>query len=166
MTASVLAADCAHSSDHLTRDMLRNALSNGTTTSAVVIWTGHILTNNAPSNASLSRNSVVITPQGLALPNDNYANAPAWVIRTFSETALMHELSHLFDVPDHYCYHVGVSSEDPCENSNCDICVKGKEYVRECLMTNEVRDFSTVFEEWLYCDECEITIEEHLRDHH
>ena len=161
MSFSNLAADCAHRPDHLTRNRLRLAVNMGTTTTTIVIWTGHILTDNAHSGSNWLLHSVVMTPFNVTNPDNGYANESAQEVRTESVRTLLHELSHQLRAVDHYCY--GRNGNDTCSNENCDICVNKTE-VRDCVMGNMGID--GVEDDEIYCDDCQNTIREHIEGHH
>lgn len=148
---------CKHTSTHLTTTVLRNDLSNGTTTTSVTIWTGHKMKDNARSNSNSTRYSIVITP---------------WLTSTLSTAGdterenvfdLTHEQSHQLGAPDHYCY--GVGSSGVCSNEHCDECRNGYSKPRECLMSKRY-DVSTLTDQNMYCSDCKYDISSHLDSHH
>lgn len=159
--------DCTHAPIHITPTQLRNALSNGTTTTSVVIWTGHILLNNPASNSDKTRFSILITPSQTTTPvagSNMRNNKSESEIVIQSVYSLSHEVSHQLGNPDHYCY--GRNGINPCSNSNCDICVYGYANVRSCLMGNRDTGLLSQPDDYLLCTECQARIINHLEGHH
>lgn len=160
---SNLAATCLHSPTHLTTTVLRNDLDNGTITQSVIIWTGHILTNNPASNSNSARYSIVITPRHTTDSDNGYINKTSEEIAQQSIFTLIHETSHQIGAHDHYCY--GTTSSARCSNSYCDICVYGYSSARSCIMSYRY-DISELTDSEMYCVDCLSTINLHLSDHH
>ena len=135
----------------------RNDLPNGTTTTSVAIWTGHLLGSGERSNSHASRYSIIIIP---------------WLTSTLTSSAdierenvfdLTHEQSHQIGAPDHYCY--GVGSSGKCSNAYCDICVNGRTSIRDCLMSYRY-DISSLTDNNMYCGDCKAAISSHVGSHH
>ena len=163
VSSSTINQGCSHLFCHLTTTKLRNDLDDGTSTTSVVIWTGHLMedNDNDRSNSNSSRHSVVITP---------------WLVNTFDKDEaeyennvereyvfdLMHELSHQLGAPDHYCYGVGLFGV--CSNEYCDEC-QNDQSPRACLMSWRY-DVSDLTDEAMYCNDCTAMIDEHLDGHH
>lgn len=163
VTSDNLVASCAHSPTHLTNTALRDTMGNGTNINTKVLWTGHILVGNPSSDSISQRCSVIITPRYTTHEND-FSNKSDTDIRRESLFTFMHELSHQLGTSDHYCYGVD-TGETVCINTNCDVCYKGKDKARTCIMSHRC-NIETTNEATLYCSDCLITINEHLSDHH
>ena len=147
--------ECNHYPNHLTSTALRDDLSDGSANTSVVIWTGHILTDNARSNFSPLRRSIVITPWATydKITSGKFAEVAEENIFT-----LMHESSHHLWAKDHYCYNGKTENNindgtPPCSNTYCDICVY-KQPRRNCAMTWRL--------EYTYCSDCIARITEYL----
>ena len=161
LNLSNISSTCAHTSSHLTTNVLRDDLNDGTPTTSIVIWTGHIMDNNERSTSSLPtspRQSVVINPWLTSTLNN------ADDIEREHSFDLMHELTHQLGVWDHYCYssdNMGV-----CNNPNCDKCIWGFDDIRQnCIMSYRA-DLSTLSDAKTYCIDCQVIIQNHLNDHH
>jgi len=143
---------------------LRDSTGNGTSNTAIVIWTGHILEGNERSDASPSRHSVVITPHNTTIFRDGeYVNKTATEIYNQSCFTLIHEISHLFGAPDHYCYGKN-GNEEKCENLDCDECQYSYDEIRVCIMGElciELLD-----EENIYCSDCTYIINTRIGGNH
>ena len=161
VSTSTLNQDCSHLFGHLTTTKLRNDLEDGTSTTSVVIWTGHLMKDNDRSNSNSDRYSVVITPWVVSTFDKNDAEYANNVEREYIFD-LMHELSHQLGAPDHYCYGVGLFGV--CSNEYCDECQNDRS-PRACLMSWRY-DVSDLTDESMYCDDCTTMIDEHLDDHH
>lgn len=164
VTPTSINNECIHNPYHLTNNVLRDDLPNGTDTASVVIWTGHIMAGNGASSSSFSRHSVVITPMAtITQTGMSYINKSEQDIQKESVYSLMHELSHQLGAPDHYCY--GSDDENgKCANKDCDRCVHGTN-PRACIMSGR-DDISTLTDQEIYCEDCRTIIANHLYDHH
>ena len=158
VTASTVSMPCPHTICHLTTANMMDDMSNGTPTAAVVVWSGHLMQHhpNDWANANLARHIVAIPFPGETGedPSSTYM------------FQLMHEISHLFDLPDHYCY--GRNNDQPCINEDCFDCYlyNNDDDKPSCIMYEDYEYFEDAAEETLYCSSCLATISDHLSDHH
>ena len=158
-----LDSPCSHSpfclNTYNIRVKLLSDVGTGNDTTSIVLWTGHSMTDpsNDRSNSDSVSHSVVITPYGVSQWDDS---AEKYQEQTYT---LLHELSHQLDAPDHYCYGRGESGL--CSNTSCDMCYLGYSDARACVMGHRY-DISTLSDEEMYCNDCYITITNHLANHH
>ena len=168
ITSGNLSAACTHFPKHFTTAALRSKLikdtGKGTSTTSKVLWTGHVLDGNPPSNSLLDNYSVVITL--MATTNSStHENLGDYEVKKESRFNLIHELSHQLGAPDHYCYKKAGEDEDKkCENKNCTLCTHHKDPPK-CIMTKRC-DLADENINTLYCSSCLATIKAHLKNHH
>ena len=149
LTFANLHSGCLHTPSHLTGNVLRDDLNDGTDNSTVAIWTGHILNNNGASTSNSSRHSIVLTPKYTTDETNEYSNKSPQEVAFQSIYTLMHECSHQLGAPDHYCAGVGASGV--CSNKSCDVCYKsGYNSPRRCIMSYRY-DISTLDDNEIYC---------------
>jgi len=171
ITVSNLSAACAHSpANHDDRgNIVEQFVANkgiGTNTMTNVLWTGHILEDNASSASyrpsSFEYYAVVITPKETT--NADFSNKTGALVNRESRFDLMHELSHQLGCPDHYCYDPDGAN---CNNPNCYRCTRGipKEQWPQCIMTKRI-DVENPSNGNRYCDECDVQLMQHLSNHH
>lgn len=165
VTANNLANTCSHSPTHLTNTALRNDLVSiygaGTNTYSRVLWTGHILNGNPPSDSNSANHTVIITPK-MVTSGSSYTNVSSANVNKESRFTLLHELSHQLGAPDHYCYANGENGGH-CSNPNCCSC-NGKP-IPVCVMQSR-KDIETTDIDSLYCSACKTTINTHIGAHH
>ena len=165
VSSSNLATQCSHLTEHLTTAKLRSHLvdnkGSGSSTLSRVLWTGHILKDNASSDSLDSNHTVIMTPKHTT--DSNYNNKSTTLVNKESRFTLLHELSHQLGAPDHYCYGVNALT-GKCRNENCCTC-NGQAVPTICMMNArcdvEARDLLN-----LYCGDCIDDIMTHIKNHH
>ncbi len=156
---------CAHTVNCLTWDKqcfkIQSAYGNGTNRIAKVLWTGHIMENNATSVSRPSANMAMITPtntfaHGVPTSGD--------LLEQYQFGDFMHELSHLLGTNDHYCYGKP-SEQNSCANPYCDAC-NGRS-TRKCIMQEyEIGMKDEFTSSGIYCSDCIQNIQNHINNHH
>ncbi|MBR3961247.1 MAG: RICIN domain-containing protein [Clostridia bacterium] len=164
VTSENLGWSCIHPNGHLTTEALRIDLGEGTNVNPKVLWTGHDLDGNPPSDSAPGSCNVIITRGHTynEITGENYNDAK---IREENLLTLMHEISHQLGAYDHYCRKDNVQQNAPCSNPNCDLCRVGLTQKRACLMSC-VGDVENGDESSLYCSDCISIINAHIADHH
>lgn len=163
-----LAASCTHSSTHLTSTAMRDVMGDGSNVISRILWTGHILKDEANAGSFFSLQAIIVTPRELAykVGSEYIFNTDLNDMLEIISWTLFHELSHQLGLPDHYCYGDRDAVTNKCSNPNCYRCNKGLE-PPECTMT---RDRYLPLDQCnpidIYCRNCLITITAHLTDHH
>lgn len=159
---------CTHTVNCLTWDKLcfkmQSTYGSGDDKMSRVIWTGHILKDNAQSVSYSNEKICIITPAAFrdSQGNDYQGN----FLTTEMTHTLMHELSHQLGAVDHYCYKDRpwyISGK--CSNLYCDSCVYGIKGKRQCVMSKR-DDWENKTKNEVYCDECRETIANHINSHH
>ena len=126
------------------RDELIEKKGAGTETHVKILWSGHAVELPDRANAGLTSKTIIIPPSH---SNNDYV--------------FMHELAHLMDAPDHYCY--GKINGQDCENDDCIECNDGDTGIH-CIMYNSM--YITYSDQDIFCSACQSIINSHLRSHH
>lgn len=173
ITMENLQSECMHYPEHYDRNNLveRFALERGigSQTTTNVLWTGHILEDNASSAAyfppSYEYYAAIITPKHTTDQTD-FSNLSNYEYNKQSRYTLMHELSHELGLPDHYCYNPDLSaSGGRCGNSQCYTCVWGLSEKPICMMQTRINVENSNIG-LIYCPDCHLDLRQHLSDHH
>lgn len=140
----------------------------GTKTLTKYFWTGHI--PNPTDQASFSvqyykdkytsetLHSIVCIMPGDVTQGYWFTNKPESTVRKEYKYTLLHETSHQFDAPDHYCFGTN------CSNQYC--WVHHPELMAESCIMRYRYNVDGLNINKLYCPRCVDTIFNHLVDHH
>lgn len=144
------------------RNQLLTDKHTGSDVVTKAVWTGHIMDGNPTSNSESMSHTLVFTTANTVKynsQNGTYSNRATSSIRYYSLYELFHETGHQLGLVDGYCFKDNGSSH--CSNPNCYYC--NKETIPNCIMAviKSGEDSNNVF-----CDDCEETIRNHLKDHH
>lgn len=173
VSSTHLADPCPKNGRHnsnscLTTEALRNSLTLskgfGSGTVSNMLWTGHIMDNDAPSISYGFNHSVIFTTANTVSRLNNYTNKSNSEIRRLSLYELIHETAHQLGLHDHYCYGIQVD-KIICSNPNCAVCHPELMTFSQCVMFDIPR-FENTPTDSLFCRECKAAIKEHIKNHH
>lgn len=167
---------CNHSgTDHKTRNCIKDDIvsqfGSGNNTTAKIVWTGHVLESG--SSCSYADEHIILIANGTVTDSSNN-NRTDDVIRYQRIYDMLHEISHQFGAPDHYCYDV---DSENCNNptNDCYRCDRNLTVEPDCVMTARKYDLESRLNngdvDTIYCSQCMSSthakgILTHLNDHH
>ncbi len=137
------------------RDDLRNQFGRGGGSISKVVWIGHIMKDNARSNAIVGNGDIIMTPYGTIGQTETE-------IREDRVYTLVHETSHQFGIYDHYCKEDYQGPLLRCTNTHCIDCY-GNGESKDCIMYKRENIEEEMFTE-LYCDACKENILNYIKD--
>ena len=168
VTDTNLATDCSHPNEHLERDNIVNTFCNsygqGSSTTAKILWTGHIINDDSEKNGSSasypSQKTIIITPK-YTTNSSSYLNLSDYRVKWNSRFTLLHETAHQLSTKDHYCIK---NSAGTCIN---EYCYTHKDFGSSlCVMTDRCDIEEERTDANMFCTNCKSMINSHLMNHH